>query len=197
MPRFMPGNIASAQLVPDVGFVMTFPDWLMQSARLTRIHNTVSKLALRRVLMKHHKERIPDHFKQTNRNKYDHKERSSRTKAYKRRKFGSITDLVKTGRTRQSMTATRPQVQIGGSGATVMTGKMFMRFPFSVDLSPGTGKTVTPAVMAAEIARWTETEAQEAAEDYRNFYVDEFEKATANSPRLRKQTQGALAALKG
>lgn len=193
----MPGGIAQAQLIPEVGFVMEMPDWLASSARLRRIHNQASKEAARRTLAKHHKKRIPDHFKQTNRSKYDHKARSARTKAYKKKKFGSITDLVKTGRTKQSMTATSPQIQVGGTASSIMTGTMFMRFPFPVELEVRKPYSVTAAVMAEEIARWTETEAQSAADDYRNFYVEEFEKLTENSPRLKKQTRGVLAAMRG
>ncbi len=172
-------------MIPVVGTDITYDAKLDDAA--PRIINKAGKDAMREVLLTHHRERIPEHFKATNRGKYSHRERTARYKAIKMRRFKSRTDLVKTGRTRDRMTSLY-QIRIGGSQtgsetkAPGLVGRLLMRFPFpeSKEASPD---KVNTAQMRREIETITDGERQEIVKQFRDLYV----KHLTTTPSGRKR----------
>tara|TARA_R100000808_G_scaffold24931_1_gene59486 strand:- start:15888 stop:16463 length:576 start_codon:yes stop_codon:yes gene_type:complete len=184
--------------LPEVGFAITAPAPIHDSARFMRIHNRASKNAVRTTLLKHRLEVLPKHFQRGNRSRYDHMPRKTRTRTVKKQKFNSVTDLVKTGKTRDHMTSQFPVIRVGGSAQSVMKGTMHLTFPFPVNLEMDGGKDgkgVTQAQMAKEIGAWTEDESRGAADDMAQFYKEFLEQELADAPRLRKKLAAKVAAL--
>jgi len=147
-------------------------------------------------MLLHWKNRIPNHFKQTNRNKYDHAERTEYTKALKRQRHGSITDLVKTGATRDHMTSFRPKIRIGGAavnkeGTGLLSLTMELRFPFPVRFDTSE-RGVNMIQMASEIARWTDDEIKDAANDFAKVFAVEFGLLIARAPKIKKKLEGLI-----
>ncbi len=172
---------------PGIGFVIVAPDPMVNSARFLRIHNRISKNALKAVLLWHWETNTPKHFKQHARGKYDYAERSRGYKAKKRAKFGSITDLVKSGRTRDALTTQLPRVSVRGSSEKILFGRAKLaRFPFPVSKDVKDPRRVTVEKMADEIVRWVDSEAEEAVNRYADIYITDLKQAIAGSKKWRK-----------
>lgn len=143
------------------------------------------------LLQLHHRKNIPQHFKQTARNKYHYKPRSSSYKAYKRKRWHSITDLVASGRNRQLITA-MGTIRVGGtitgspkrrspmSGKTYGSGRepglraqLRMRGNWPEFRDPHSSRAVTINDMKDEIARVTEDENRDLAQFFKDNYVRE------------------------
>lgn len=111
------------------------PEFIAQS----RVWNKIVKDAVREALVYHHNTHIPRHFKRDARQRYEHKPRSEKYKAWKKRRFGSLLDLVLTGRTRDKLT--KPQgydkIVVGGAaegGKKSLEGKLIYQFGFVQDI---------------------------------------------------------------
>lgn len=127
--------------------------------------NAIAREALREELELHHQRRIPAHFSRSARTTYRYAERTPGYKALKKRRFGSLLDLVKTGRSKSSITRGR-QIRFAGtlSGsarrAPGLTGSLVMKmnFPLTRNL-PNT--RIKGVDLANEIGRTTNAEQSE------------------------------------
>jgi mRNA-degrading endonuclease RelE of RelBE toxin-antitoxin system len=162
-----------------------------------RAHRKASKLAAIALLQLHHRKNIPQHFKQTGRNKYHYKARSARYKAYKRKRWHSITDLVASGRNRQLITA-MGTIRVGGTitgspKRTSMSGKTYgsgrepglraqlrMRGNWPEFRDSTNPRAVTINDMRDEIARVTEDENTSLAQYFKDIYVRELSTYSGN-----------------
>jgi hypothetical protein len=119
-------------MLPANTYTFEYPDVLNDTQGVHRLHNKVGKEAMRQELLNHHRKRIPLHFDQNNRTKYNHMPRKEGYKFRKYKKFRSRTDLVATGRTKDAMRRMY-QLRIGGtaSGETGLRGQLILRFPFT------------------------------------------------------------------
>lgn len=101
-----------------------------------RIWNKMVKDALREALMFHHNKHMPRHFKREARARYNHKPRSEKYKSWKKRRFGSLIDLVMTGGTKEKITRANgyDRITIGGAaegGKKSLSGKLVYTFGFT------------------------------------------------------------------
>lgn len=101
-----------------------------------QIWNAMVKNSVRDALVFHHQNHIPRHFKRDARTRYNHKPRNEKYKAWKKRRFGSIIDLVMTGSTRDKMTKANgyDRIVIGGAalgGKKDLQGKLSYTFGFN------------------------------------------------------------------
>ena len=157
----------------------------------TRAHNKAGKEALHKELVLHHATRIPQHFKQAARGKYQYQPRTPGYKAKKKEVFRSITDLVRTGRTARWV-RTMHQIRIGGTIAGRLTknpknmtmrvtnpalvGNLIMRFPFPVSRDNSNPRGVTIRQMADEITAVTQAEQAEIVAGFAKTYAAELNK---------------------
>ena len=194
----MPQARPNESMLPVLTAILELPEMLdpdgPANSRVNRIHSRAVKTSLRRTLGLHHKVRIPQHFRRDARHRYRYHERKRVTKRIKRKRYHSITDLVKTGATKRKMIAGFESIRVGGSteGGTV-TGTMRLRFPFPTS-NEWRGDGVTPDKMAEEIARFTDEETKQVANQFKAFYVDEINK-NLTSRRVRKRIAGRLSRL--
>lgn len=101
-----------------------------------RVWNKINKDAMKVALMHHHNTHMPRHFKRDARQRYSHKERNAKYKAWKKRKFGSLIDLVMSGSTRDKITKAGgyDRITIGGAavgGQKDLVGKLVYTFGFN------------------------------------------------------------------
>lgn len=99
-----------------------------------RRHNKFAKDALREVLVDHHADTLPRHFRREAHSRYGYAPRHPKYIRWKQKTFntGGL-DLVKTGESRKSMLATPPTIRMSGSaegGKKELSGKLLLRFSF-------------------------------------------------------------------
>ena len=180
-------------LVPSIHATLEATFAFVDSARMRRIHEKAVRNAITDTLLKHWRKRVPQHFKQNARTRYDHDERKAPYKKIKRRQHHSITDLVKTGRTKFAMTTRKPRVQFGGGAGLRSSlgagtrGRIFLSFPFPTSRDNFTPGGVRIAQMAKEISTWTSDEVQQAAREFQLSYQEHLILLLARSPRLKKK----------
>lgn len=195
-------------MLPNLFFTFEYPDVLNDTQGVQRLHNKVGKEALRLELINHHKKRLPLHFDQNNRSKYNHKPRKEKYKYAKYIKYRSATDLVASGRTKQAMTKSNPTPVIGGtaSGASGLSGKIKYRFPFTqtekfqqsqkkrYSKKPQERKRVSPGVtieqMRKEISTINTSEQREIAASLKERYAKLLAKELKNRPKMKKYIKG-------
>jgi hypothetical protein len=182
--------------LPQLSITIDLPEMLdpkHKDARINRVHDAAVKDAGRRTLVLHQTKRLPGHFDVPARAKYRHYARSPRVAAQKR--VRGQPDLVRSGSTRVQMTQRRPHaLRAGGraeSGKVKFT--MVLRFPSHFRERASAERGVTRAKMADEIARWIQPEETEAAQTFRNLYVDLIK--TRLSARVKKRIAGRLGEL--
>ena len=159
------------------------PKLLVDSARFKRAHISCVKMAVRLTLLEYQQTDLKQHFKSTNRQKYDHQKRRPSYKAFKRRKYGSITDLKKTGRTERYMKTQRAKVTVRGNQTSKISGTMFLRFPFPITAKDNNPKGVAPRQMMKEIETWARYERVRAAKNFERHYISEMKKKLKSSPK--------------
>lgn len=163
-----------------LSMTLSIPEPLVDGVRM---HNRLARECLREELQAHGEKRIPLHFRPLARHRYSYARRMSHQgrKSYnewKRQRYGSTADLVKTGKSRAHMTNPANQkVTIRGSAAAgTLSGALAMRFPWT----GGTGKQkgdrritvgTTPAVMVSEVERIIPTEVHEISEGMKSRYI--------------------------
>jgi hypothetical protein len=162
--------------------VLELPAILDSGTRFQRDHKQWVKDALRREMVKHHKKRIPGHFKQSARSKYKHKPRKRRYMAWKRKVHKSARDLVMTGLTEKKFRSRYDKIEVGGGGkSSAVHVKMTLKWPFDTSFrmtrrgggsrpkrraTPG----VTLEIMNREMEAFTEQERNEINESFKNQY---------------------------
>jgi len=138
----------------QVSYVLEVPAILVNSER---IHNSLSRRALRTAIELHHERRIPRHFQQQAHARYGYADRSKRYISAKIRRYGTGTDLVKTGRTKREMTSTR-RLSIGGQASTSsLRATLKLRFPFPGGSGRFRNRNGRQAVSVQQMAREVET----------------------------------------
>lgn len=176
-------------MIPQLGVIKIVEPQLFQEHVLKRDHNRILKAILRDVLREHWKKRIPEHFRTGARNKYKYARRSSSYKRQKLRRYGSRTDLVKTGRTRASVTGAA-QFRMGGGGKRKIRATVKWRLPFSGGTgrfrNPGSSQASTIQNIRREITATTEREQAEMADEVERRYVEAVEQHLATRKRRRR-----------
>lgn len=179
-------------LLPPIIFVIEIPTRPEDIAK--RHHNKIVREAMQKTAEKHHAKHVPDHFKATNRQRYKHAPRGERYKKYKVKRYGSRTDLVKTGRTKDWMTRAY-KIRIGGNAEAGTTkATLILTFPFK----GGTGRFKDPTnfkaaqaqktimQMKGEIETFADDEKARLAEWFGEFYMQGVEKFRGGRKRFRK-----------
>lgn len=176
--------------LPEIQFAIVMPDILMDSARMQREHNKIARASMKTVLLIHHRTRMPLHFRQDARHRYQHKERTPAYKAIKRAEHHKTTDLVKTGQTKSRFSVIRPKITVTGSAATEagIKGRAYYDWPFPTTRDNHPSK-VTIEQMGKEFATFTANEMFEVAEQFRDEYVGRLVLMLATRPR-QKQIYG-------
>jgi hypothetical protein len=181
-----------ARALPALTIAIAIPERPENVAR--RDHNRIMKDAMRTVLERHHKERIPGHFEHSAHGKYGYQPRSRKYIDRKVKLGLGGTDLVMTGATKQEMTS-HAEFVVGGAaegGKKALTGKIVLRFAFGRQVQMGyakraayqtrTGQTYSPrqaggtagvdlAQMKKEIQAMTAEEKREIALEFRAEYL--------------------------
>lgn len=164
---------------------VTLPEWLLASPRK---HNELVRKGLREQCERHVKVTLPGHFTRSAAQKYQHKKRTRKYILYKIRRYGSGTDLVKTGATRAAVPG-GARIAISGSASEgSLDGKIKTRLPFGGGTGrekddaarirlglgpPSRARTdgVTPADMIAELKRITPDERAAISAGIRRAYI--------------------------
>ncbi|HEY2840543.1 MAG TPA: hypothetical protein VGJ26_15410 [Pirellulales bacterium] len=127
-----------------------------------RVWNNIAKSAMSEELVKHHKRRIPGHFKRGAASKYGYMRRTDKYQQIKFKIWRSETDLVKTGRTRLFITAGRQIRIVGGASSSrtwgAIIGQLVMRLPFPGTRENPLSKGVSINQMKKEITATTDEE---------------------------------------
>ena len=186
-------------IMPTWAIAITGDDYLIEPASQAtdRLHRQIMKRTIRAVLLKHYAMFFRKHFERGNRSRYSHKPRHTQYRHRKKKKYGSTTDLVKTGSSQRHMTSQEPKIKISRAGATKgwFKGTMAIRWPvLRDDGSPmrtrGTKMThtgVTWEQMNRELGNWHETEAKAAAKLYESLYLDDLQIELNRRPKLIKK----------
>jgi len=165
---------------------VTVPEWLLASPRK---HNELVRKALKAELERHVKVTLAGHFTQGAAAKYGHKKRTRKYILYKVRRYGTGTDLVKTGATRTAVGSGSRITLSGSASEGTISGKIKARLPFGggtgrekdeatrrrMGLGPPTrARTdgVTPADMIAELKKITPQEARAISAGIKRGYLD-------------------------
>jgi hypothetical protein len=197
--------------LPTVRATLAAPEPLLKIRSFLRLHNRAAKDALREEGERHHKERIPGHFKRSAASKYGYKRRKPSYMRFKARRFRSVLDLVKSGATRQAMINNQPKYRAGGKAADDEGNSAGLRltielqFPFGKAAQQsvakarrlgrrttrGEGNTagVTIRQMRAEIGAITQDEGRDTARGFIRGYGRKLAVGLARSPRIRKQVK--------
>ncbi|MHB8953344.1 MAG: hypothetical protein ACYC4U_10280 [Pirellulaceae bacterium] len=185
--------------LPSFGLVITAPGPLVDTARMKRIHEKATRLAIEEALLGYWRTEWKDHFSAPARGKYQYLTRSSGYKKMKKEEFHSITDNVASGRTKSFMSVTRPKFTIAKgsifgvkrSKADVgITGRLTMKFPFPVTAKTGEirkdGKPkISPTDMARELSTWSETQMWHAASVFIAAYEKHFSQLLGASVKVK------------
>ncbi len=115
-------------LIPPMIWIIDIPTRAEDIAK--RHHNRLAKAAIRDVMERFHREKVPDRFKQNARQRFKHFDRSPKYKKFKLRRHGSTRDLVKTGRTERWMTRAYKLTISGNATSGNLKANLSMRFPF-------------------------------------------------------------------
>ncbi len=190
--------------IPIPQFELDLPGRLVNSDRL---HARIVRECVREELMAHWRNRIPGHFNRSATQKYRYAPRVTRYRrrgpggqktisyaAWKQQKFGSNSDLVKTGRSRHAMT-TQSKITIGGTAsihsrkAPGINGQLRMRFPFpggtGARRKPNSKDGVDIAQMIREVSIVLPQESREMSESLADRYVTKVVSDTSRRQRMR------------
>ncbi len=178
-------SLFRGEIIPKVGFAIVASDILMDSARMGRMHRRLSKQSAHAAMLLHWKKYLPRHFKQVNRDLYNHAKRDPKYEEGKRKRRGTSIDIVKTGRTRDYMTNLIPMIRHSGSADSLMITTMYLRWPFPA------GKVkkgqVSREQMNQELSRWVDEEEEDIIKQYASIYTASLKTEIKNSPRLSKR----------
>lgn len=117
----------------DEGAYIALPEMLLASPRK---HQELARAGMQEALDYHHRYVMPEHFKPSAHQKYNHKDRSPKWIAYKVRRYRTGIDHVASGRSKVEVLYKR-RILVSGTGEQ-LRGQLKMRLPFG----GGTGETV-------------------------------------------------------
>jgi hypothetical protein len=199
-------------LLPDLRVSLIAPEPLLDDRAFLRLHNRIAKQALTSEAIFHWATRIPKHFQSGAASKYGYQERKPAYNLIKKRRYGTVQPLVRTGETRDTLKRDMPEYRIGGRAAESdgSTGQlrltMTMRLPFGTSAQEAVAKAVRegkyksgshvsgdnrPGVtidqMKREIAAITLDEAKDIAASFGRRYQKLLTVALKSRPKLRKR----------
>jgi|GEM_PF-5288856 len=177
--------------LPNLSFEVDLPEILWRAARVC---NSFARLALGDELEKHHRTRIPLHFRLSAHDTYGYKPRleSTRTKKERFWRKPKGLDLVRTGQTASTIMGTY-QITFGGgiggpmaaNGASGLQGRLNMRLPFSVSRDNSDPRKVSIDNMKDEITSTTADEQKDIAEGFTAGFARRL--ATYRGPTRKKK----------
>jgi len=174
-------------VLPGLAARISVPDVYLDTARGRVMHRQVSQLAAADTLNWHNRIIMREHFKQTNRKKYKHSPRADSTKARKKRRFNSITDLKKTGRSKGNFLGSAPRVSFkSGTSEGIVFAYQRYRWPFPKSAQKTSPKAVTQQMMNEEVTRWTDEEATRAARVYSKSWAKHYNQKISGRKKLKK-----------
>ena len=162
-------------MMPAIEALIELPEMLdsgtatSSRGRINRAHTKAVRQALFNAMVKHHKTRIPQHFNKYKQVKYQYKRRNPVTIAKKVRRGRDPADLVKSKRTKQSMTRKMTIRMSGTAGSGKVTATGVMTWPpgfYFPDKGP-----INRAVMNDEIASFTFQETMDVGDDFIKEYM--------------------------
>lgn len=161
-------------MIPDLIYVVDMPEILVKSKRKS---NRFTRIALDEQLVDLFRRRLPGHFKTSARGKYNYAPRSSAYKRQKLRRFGSRTDLVKTGDTKREATS---GYKISGTRRHGAITRV-MRVRISLK-----GRAMKVRQIKSEINRTIPSEERQMGEGMRDSYTRQvYEDARKKRKRVR------------
>lgn len=178
------GGGFAAVTIPKLGFFIKVPEPVLDSSRFLRLHNQLLRSAIRTVMLEHHQNTLPEHFKSGAKSKYNYQERTEATKRIKLAKYHHDIDLVGRGNTRRSMLNSYPRIRITGNSSGIMTGTMSYFFPFPISADAKDSRHVTMEKMGDEIARLTENEKFKVANRIAEIYAEDLRHELASRPKM-------------
>ena len=162
-----------ANMMPAIEALIELPEMLdsgtavSSRGRINRAHTKAVRQALFNAMAKHHRVRIPQHFNKYKQVKYQYKKRNPITLQKKVRRDPA--DLVKSKRTKQSMTRKMTIRMSGTAGSGKVTATGVMTWPpgfYNPDKGP-----INRAVMNDEIASFTFQETMDVGDDFIKEYI--------------------------
>ena len=184
----------SLRILPQIGLQMIVPDPIINSGRFLRLHNRVSELALKAALLEHWSKTTKKHFVKSARQRYGYADRSMRYVRQKRRRYGSVADLVKTGKAKRTTPVVMPKVKIGGSAASVLKGLAKLHWPHPIRRRPSGNSNIRVGLpqIFEEIGSWTQEEAESAMKTYTEVYTAELFEELNKAPKWKKKVMAAM-----
>ncbi len=187
-------------MIPAMRIGLIAPDALFHERSFIRLHNRAAKEALRECALKHHKERIPLHFKVGATEKYGYAPRAEGYKRKKLRRYNEIRDLVsgdRRGPPTKEFTKQPPKIRVGGKAtnddgtAGALRLSIVIKLPFiasSDEYRPG---RVSGKQIKREIAVVLPHEAAEISQEFKDNYVRILNEMLSKRPRIRKKYEAA------
>ena len=188
---------------PAMRIGLVAPDVFFFERSFVRLHNRAAKDALRECAIKHHKERIPLHFKVGASEVYGYAPRAESYKRKKLRRYNEIRDLVsgdRRGPPTKEFVKQPPKIRVGGKAtnddgtAGFLKLSIVIKLPFTAsgdDYRPG---RVSGKQIKREIAVVLASEATEIAKEFKENYVRILNEMLKKRPRIRKKYEAAQGA---
>jgi hypothetical protein len=160
-----------------------------------RHHNRFVKEAINEVLIAHHRFRLPGHFERSAHGKYGYRQRSEKYIREKARRYHSVVDLVKSGKSKNRMMHEQ-RIVIGGSaegGKKPIDGKLIVSFDFQGGGGRRYRKRASPQAvlietMHKEIQAITDDERGQIAHQFREAYLQRLRNFRSSRLRVRTPT---------
>jgi len=181
------GTFNGAGILPEIGFTLIAPAPMFSTSRFLRSHNKALKEVLKAVLFEWHAKTLPKHFVASAATRYKHHPRQESTRHRKREKRHHEVDLVNSGKMSRRMKSRIPRATTSGNASGVITARMRYKPGFPVSRDTENPAHVTISKMMDEIATWTESEQQWAAERVAHLYSLQIEYELRNSPRVLRE----------
>lgn len=178
-------------LIPGILILYEAPAPLVDGRQYARIHHNANKRAMESVLKHFHSEQLPKRFASSAASKYKHKARGRGYKAKKRAIFRSVTDLIKSRKTKHHWLGRFPKIVHRRTGSDLLHASLVLPWPFPVSRDNKSPRGVKIRDMAAEVHTWLPDEVDKAAEIFAQVYRDEMVAGLNNAPRLKKRVGDA------
>jgi hypothetical protein len=177
--------------IPELIFEFSVSEGLQGLFGSARLWNRHGRTAMREELEKHHKTRIPLHFRLGARGIWNYHKRTRETENIKQSRWRKppTLDLVRSGRSSKAMIANASIKFKGAIGAPGGPGELLgilqMRWPFF--MFPAKPGRIGPAEMEQEIIATTDAEKTAIAEGYLARLTNEINKYHGPMHRIRRR----------
>ena len=171
---------------------IAMPEPYTTGTRFMRVYRKSAKEAVKLALLEYRQGDFKEHFSRAARSRFNHKKRSARYKAKKRKQYGSVTDLVKSGTTRDHMLMQRPKVTVQGEAGSALYGTMYLKFPFPVTQATDNPRGVSIQQMKIELATWDQKALQRIQRSFKRHFHSELRRNLQKSPTILKRIKRYL-----